>query len=80
MSQTLNLHVTPKASSNRIKIEEQADGAKLYRVYVTVTPEDGKANEAVLKLLAKELKVSKMSLKILQGHKGRRKVVEVQDV
>ncbi len=52
MAELIIVRVTPKASSNRIKIEEMSDGSTRYRVYVTVAAEDGKANEAVLKLLA----------------------------
>ena len=47
---TLELRVTPKASRNEIREE----GGTL-RVYVTTVPEDGKANAAVQKLLAKAL-------------------------
>lgn len=75
--QMLQVRVTPKASSNRIKIEEQADGTKLYRVYVTVVPEDGKANQAVIKLLAKELGLPKSSLTIVRGLSTRDKLVRV---
>ena len=41
------VRVTPKASRNRIAVE---DGT--IRVYVTVVPEGGKANAAVVKLLS----------------------------
>jgi len=47
------------------------------RVYVTVVPEDGKANAAVLKLLAKALGVPKSRLEIVRGHTARDKVVRV---
>ncbi|TCP41409.1 DUF167 domain-containing protein [Rhodovulum marinum] len=66
------LRVTPKASRNRIVAE---DG--VLRVYVTVVPEDGKANAAVLKLLAKALGVPKSRLEIIRGHTARDKLVRV---
>lgn len=68
----LSIRVTPKASANRIKIEEGQ-----VRVYVTCIPEDGKANEEVIKLLAKQLKIPKSSLEIIQGHKSRDKVIRL---
>lgn len=71
------VRVTPKASSNRIKTEILADGSKLVRVYVTVVPESGKANQAVIKLLAKELGVSKSSLEIIRGETDRDKLIKI---
>ncbi|PZP40144.1 MAG: hypothetical protein DI585_01800 [Pseudomonas fluorescens] len=64
------VRVTPKASADRI-VEEQG----VLRVYVTVVPEDGKANKAVLGLLAKHLGVAKSRLEIVQGSTSRDKVV-----
>lgn len=75
---SVQLRVTPKASANRIKPEIQEDGSLLLRVYVTTVPEDGKANAAVLKLLAKELGVAKSCLSITHGQTGRNKVVRVK--
>ena len=71
-NQTIRVRVAPKASSNRI-----VKKADLWRVYVTAAPEDGKANAAVLKLLAKELGVPKTSLRISKGETSRDKTVEV---
>lgn len=68
------LRVTPKASRDRIVAE---DG--LVRVYVTVVPEGGKANAAVLKLLARALGVPKSRLVIVRGRASRDKVIRVLD-
>lgn len=72
---TLRVRVTPKAKSERIKKEIGVDGTPLYKVYVNAAPEDGKANEAVIKLLAKALGVSKSSLTITRGHTSREKTI-----
>ena len=66
------VRVTPKASRNRITVE---DGT--IRVYVTVVPEGGKANAAVVKLLAKALGVPKSRLELLRGAAARDKVFRV---
>jgi uncharacterized protein YggU (UPF0235/DUF167 family) len=63
------VRVTPKASSNRIIL---SDGQ--LRIYVTVVPEDGKANAAVQKLLAKALGVPKSRLRLIRGQSARDKV------
>tara|TARA_R110002124_G_scaffold104370_10_gene254313 strand:+ start:1087 stop:1353 length:267 start_codon:yes stop_codon:yes gene_type:complete len=71
------VRVTPKASANRIKAEIQPDGSTLVRVYVTTVPEDGKANRAVLNLLAKEMGVAKSTLTIIRGVTDRNKWVQI---
>lgn len=73
----LCLRVTPKASSNRVKAEE-AGGEWLIRVYVTVPPENGKANEAVIKLLAKEMELPKSAFSIIKGAGDRDKIVVIK--
>ncbi len=70
------VRVTPKASRNAVIAER--DGPDDLRVYVTVVPEDGKANAAVVKLLSKTLGVPKSRLKIVRGHTGRNKVFRVE--
>lgn len=76
--ESLHIRVTPKASSNRIKVEHKADGTREVKVYVTVAAEDGKANKAVIELLAKELRVPKTSIQIIKGLKSRDKTVIIK--
>ncbi|MBR9843941.1 MAG: DUF167 domain-containing protein [Rhodobacteraceae bacterium] len=68
------VRVTPKASRNMVKREE--DGQ--IRVYVTVVPEGGKANAEVQKLLAKALGVAKSRLVLIRGQTARDKVFRVE--
>ena len=65
----IRLRVTPRARRNAIIVE---DG--LIRVHVTAPPEDGKANAAVAKLLAKSLGVAKSRLTLLRGASSRDKL------
>ena len=67
------VRVTPKASRSRITV---SDGQ--VRVYVTVVPEDGKANAMVQKLLAKALGVAKSRLRLIRGQTSRDKVFRVE--
>ena len=60
------VRVTPKASRERI-LEE--DG--VLRVYVTVVPEDGKANAAVQAALAKAMGLAKSRLTLVRGQTSR---------
>ncbi|OOY10009.1 MULTISPECIES: DUF167 domain-containing protein [Thioclava] len=63
------LRVTPKASRNEIRVGDEG-----LRAYVTVVPENGKANAAVVKLLAKALGVAKSRLTLIRGETARDKV------
>ena len=73
----LQVRVTPRASSNRALLVRQPDGTQLIRVYVTVPAEDGKANDAVIRLLAKELHISRSSLVLVSGHTSRNKKIKL---
>lgn len=77
LGKLLTIKVTPKAKHSRIKIEHNPDGSHLIRVYVTVPAEDGKANQAVLELLSKELGIAKSQLQIVKGHTTREKLVKI---
>jgi len=74
----LSLRVTPKASRNAIAgLADTASGDKALKVTVTAVPENGKANEAVVKLLAKAWKLPKTSLTVVAGATDRNKIVHV---
>ncbi|MGB3316754.1 MAG: DUF167 domain-containing protein [Albidovulum sp.] len=68
------VRVTPKASRNAIAAEGDA-----IRVYVTTVPEGGKANAAVVKLLAEALGVPKTRLKLIRGATARDKVFRITE-
>jgi hypothetical protein len=61
--------VIPRASRSEIAGSE-GDALK---VRLCAPPVEGEANQALIKLLAKTLKVPKGSLKVLSGHKSRAK-------
>lgn len=71
----IEVHVTTKASSNQI-IKDDESG--IYRVRTTEAPERGKANEKVIELLAKELKVPKSKLSITSGLTWKKKLVKIE--
>lgn len=75
---TIAVRVTPKASSNKVAgIESTADGKRALKVKVTAPPEDGKANAAVIKVLAKTWKLPKSALDIISGAANRNKVLRI---
>jgi uncharacterized protein (TIGR00251 family) len=69
----IDIKVVPRAHKN---IVEKIDN-KTYKVRVTTSPVDDKANKAVQKMLADYFDVSKSRVKIVRGAKSRKKVVEV---
>lgn len=74
----LTIHLTPKASHNKIDgWATDAEGNTVLRVKVTAVPEDGKANEALIKLLSKALHISKSRLSFVRGETSRVKQLEV---
>jgi uncharacterized protein (TIGR00251 family) len=52
-------------------------GARILRVKISQPPEDGKANKALIELLADYLNVKKNSLTIIAGEKSTHKIIEV---
>ena len=74
---TLRVRVTPKAKAARMSQEIAEDGSLYYKVYVTVVPEDGKANKAVIALLAKTLRLPKSALTITHGLTSRDKLIQI---
>lgn len=72
LPKTFNIRVTPHAKQNKVV---DADG--VLRVYTTTAPENGRANDAVVKLLADYLDVPKSRIKIAKGLTGRNKVVTI---
>ncbi|MFA5966899.1 MAG: DUF167 domain-containing protein [Patescibacteria group bacterium] len=68
----IQIKVIPNARRESV---EEKDGVLVVRV--NKVPEKGKANEAVIKLLAKHFNAPKSAVKIIRGLTGRQKVVEI---
>ncbi|MGE3960411.1 MAG: DUF167 domain-containing protein [Dehalococcoidia bacterium] len=69
----LSVRLTPRAS--REEIAGERDGVLLVRV--TAPPVDGAANDALVRLLAKTLRVPRGAVAIVSGETARAKVVAV---
>ena len=69
----LPVRVYPGAGRNEVARND--DGSLSVRV--TAVPEDGKANAALLELLADRLKIPRSSVRIVRGRRARNKVVQL---
>lgn len=70
------IRLTPKGSRDKIDgLAAEADGGVVLKASVTAVPEDGKANAALIKMLAKEWRVAKSDFEIVAGATDRRKTL-----
>jgi len=75
----VELRVQPGArQAGIVGLETRDDGQVRLKVKVTAPPEDGKANAAVVALLAKALGVAKRDVVLLRGAGSRDKTVRVE--
>lgn len=73
---TFEVRVAPRASRDRVV--GVRDG--ILKVALTAPPVDGAANEALRKLVARSLGVSKSFVEIIRGERARTKLVRVYGV
>jgi uncharacterized protein (TIGR00251 family) len=72
------VRITPKASKNAINgWRKDVDGADYLTVSVTAVPENGKANEALIKFLSKDWKIPKSEIIVERGHTDRNKILSI---
>lgn len=70
----LSVLVQPKASKNEIAglVEDRL------KIRLTAPPVDGKANEALVRFLAKRLGLPRSQVSLAGGHRSRRKEILIQ--
>jgi uncharacterized protein (TIGR00251 family) len=75
-STRLRLRVSPGSGRSEV-VGRHGDG---WKVRVTAPPEHGRANEAVLRLVAETLAVPRSAVAIVSGHGARDKVIELTGI
>jgi len=74
----LAIRLSPRARADRLSgILVAADGGRVLTATVTAPPEDGRANEALLRLLAREWRLRRRDLSIVSGAASRHKTVHI---
>ncbi len=77
-STRLYLKATPNARKNGIEgTRVDAKGRMRLLIKVTAPPEDGKANKAIMMLLAKLLRLPKSAFAVVEGQTHREKVIAI---
>ena len=69
----IDVKVLPRSSKD--EIVEKRDG--VYRIKLSAPAIEGKANKALLKLLAKKLNVPKGEIEIISGKRSRMKSIRI---
>ena len=72
----VSVKVQPNSSKDRV-VGEYADKLK---IAVTVAPEKGKANKAVIKLFAKWLDIKNSDIQVISGETSRDKVLFIRNI
>ncbi|MEX2166484.1 MAG: DUF167 family protein [Methyloceanibacter sp.] len=73
----LTVRLTPKSAREEIVGVETFGEEAVLKARVRALPEDGRANEALEKLIARWLKVPASSVSVVQGSKSRLKQVKI---
>jgi hypothetical protein len=74
-SVTINVSVITKSQKESISIND--DGS--LKMKINEAPEKGKANEKIIKLIAKRLKISKNKIKIVKGEYSNKKLILINN-
>jgi hypothetical protein len=70
-NQIIEIWAKPKSSKSNIEYDKEKDK---YIVYLNSPPEDGKANNELIKLFKKQYGVK---VELISGEKGRKKIIKI---
>ena len=74
----LHVRLTPKGGRDALDgIEILGDGRAVLKARVRAAPEDGKANDALVKLIAKAVGVANSAVTVSAGHTSRVKTLAI---
>jgi uncharacterized protein (TIGR00251 family) len=74
----ISAKIIANAKQNKISEEPTLEGQRrFFKIKVNKIPQDGKANDAVIKLVAEFFGVKKNEVKIISGEKSQNKVIEI---
>ena len=71
----MKISVSVKAGAKENRVEDLGGGN--YRIRVKAAPVEGKANDALIKVLAEYFKVPRSSIRLCIGRTAKQKVFEI---
>ncbi|MCA1407454.1 DUF167 domain-containing protein [Ensifer sp. IC3342] len=75
----LTVRLTPNGGRDAIDgFESAADGGGYLKVRVRAVPEKGKANQALIALLAKQFGIAKNRIALVSGDTQRKKILRIE--
>ncbi len=75
----LSVRLTPNGGRDAIDgLETGSDGDCYLKARVSVAPEKGKANKALIGLLSKSLGIPKSTLALVSGDTARKKILRIE--
>ncbi|WP_133709086.1 DUF167 domain-containing protein [Rhizobium sp. BK313] len=74
----LSVRLTPNGGRDAIEgVEAGADGEPYLKARVSAVPEKGKANKALIALIAKNLGIAKSAVSLISGDTARKKILRI---
>ncbi|MDP9837448.1 uncharacterized protein (TIGR00251 family) [Neorhizobium huautlense] len=75
----LSVRLTPNGGRDSIEgVETDAEGNAYLKARVSAVPENGKANKALVALLAKKLRAPKSTISFISGETSRKKILRIE--
>ena len=71
----MDIKVFPKSKKNSINQE-----SNLWKVHLNAPAVDGKANKALINILAEHFRVRKSQIEIIKGLKSQRKTISIKGI
>ena len=76
----IDIKVVPGAKKIAIKQERDIWKGEAWKVYITAPAVDGKANKALIDVLAEYFQVRKSQIEIIKGLKSRHKTISIEGI
>ncbi|MBD9389419.1 DUF167 domain-containing protein [Agrobacterium sp. AGB01] len=74
----LSVRLTPNGGRDILeRLETSADDDVVLKARVSAVPENGKANKALIALLAKSLRIPKSTISFVSGETARKKILRI---
>ena len=75
----LSVRLTPNGGRDAIDgVETGSEGECYLKARVSVAPEKGKANKALIALIAKSIGIPKSALSLVSGETARKKILRIE--